>query len=67
MTTNLQQYLYVCQVLYCCAIAFTKIAIITSYLRFVQDRKFRIIMYVNGVIIVGLWFTGSRILLYVSD
>lgn len=58
--TDREQYLYVCQVLYACAIAFTKIAIIASYLRFVQDPKFRMAMYATAVVIVGLWFTGTQ-------
>ncbi|KAF2786286.1 hypothetical protein K505DRAFT_260196 [Melanomma pulvis-pyrius CBS 109.77] len=59
-----QQYLYVCQVLYACAIAFTKIAIIASYLRFVQDPKFRMAMYATAVVIVGLWFTGIFVTIF---
>lgn len=55
----MHQYLYVCQVLYACAIAFTKVAIIASYLRFIQDRKFCIAMYVTGIVIGGLWVTGK--------
>jgi hypothetical protein len=57
--TDPLQYLYVCQVLYAFAIALTKIAIISSYLRFIQDRAFRTAMYVISVIIAGLWVTGK--------
>jgi hypothetical protein len=57
--TNPLQYLYVCQVLYAFAIALTKIAIISSYLRFIQDRAFRTAMYVTSVIIAVLWVTGK--------
>lgn len=55
------EYLYICQVLYACAIASTKIAIIASYLRFIQDKSFRLAMYGTSVVIVGLWFTGQVI------
>jgi hypothetical protein len=46
--------------LYACAIASTKIAIIASYLRFIQDRGFRLAMYGTAFVIVSLWFTGQR-------
>ncbi|KAF2661768.1 hypothetical protein K491DRAFT_385322 [Lophiostoma macrostomum CBS 122681] len=52
------QYLYVCQVVYTCAIAFTKIAIISSYLRFIHDKVFRMAMYITGAVIVCLRFTS---------
>ena len=52
-------YNYICQVLYACAIAFTKIAVVASYLRFIRDGKFRITMYLTAIVIVGLWFTGE--------
>lgn len=55
----MSQYLYVCQVLYAFAIALTKIAIISSYLRFIQHRGFRLTMYATLVLIVGLWVTGK--------
>ncbi|KAF2011955.1 hypothetical protein BU24DRAFT_352711 [Aaosphaeria arxii CBS 175.79] len=58
------QLLYVCQVLYACAIASTKIAIIASYLRFVQDRKFRISMHVTAGLIIGLWLTGIFVTIF---
>ncbi|KAH7361092.1 hypothetical protein BKA66DRAFT_213953 [Pyrenochaeta sp. MPI-SDFR-AT-0127] len=58
------QYLYVCQVLYACAIAFTKIAIVASYLRFIQDWKFRIAMYLTAIVIVGLWFAGIFVTIF---
>ncbi|KAF2115424.1 hypothetical protein BDV96DRAFT_78329 [Lophiotrema nucula] len=58
------QYLFVCQVLYACAIAFTKISIISSYLRFIQERPFRICMYVTGVVIIGLWITGVFVTIF---
>ena len=45
--------------LYACAIAFTKIAIVASYLRFIRDGRFRIAMYLTAIVIVGLWFTGE--------
>lgn len=53
-----RQYLYICQVLYACAIASTKIGIIASYLRFIQDKTFRLVMYGTVFVIVSLWFTG---------
>jgi hypothetical protein len=56
---NTIQYLYVCQVLYAFAIALTKIAIISSYLRFIQDKAFCIAMYVISVTIASLWVTGK--------
>ncbi|KAL6167551.1 hypothetical protein ACJQWK_06971 [Exserohilum turcicum] len=52
-------YLYVCQILYTFAIALTKIAIISSYLRFIQDRSFHMAMYATSVFIAGLWVTGK--------
>ncbi|KAI4640009.1 hypothetical protein J4E93_008808 [Alternaria ventricosa] len=52
-------YLFICQILYAFAIALTKIAIISSYLRFIQDRTFRIWMYAISVLIVGLWISGK--------
>ncbi|KAF2245009.1 hypothetical protein BU26DRAFT_409406, partial [Trematosphaeria pertusa] len=58
------QYLYICQVLYACAIASTKIAIIASYLRFIQDKSFRLAMYGTSVVIVGLWFTGVFVTIF---
>ncbi|KAF2676300.1 hypothetical protein K458DRAFT_397033 [Lentithecium fluviatile CBS 122367] len=58
------QYLYICQVLYACAIASTKIAIIASYLRFIQDRNFRLAMYATSFVIVGLWFTGVFVTIF---
>lgn len=47
-----------CQVLYAFAIALTKIAIISSYLRFIQDKSFRISMYATLFPIAALWVTG---------
>ncbi|KAF2877998.1 hypothetical protein BDV95DRAFT_633475 [Massariosphaeria phaeospora] len=58
ITKSCIQYLYVCQVLYACAIGSTKIAIIASYLRFILDQKFRTAMYSTAVVIVGLWCSG---------
>ncbi|KAF1945858.1 hypothetical protein EJ02DRAFT_473841 [Clathrospora elynae] len=57
-------YLYVCQVLYAFAIALTKIAIISSYLRFIKDGKFRIAMYITSVFIAGLWVTGVFVTIF---
>ncbi|KAF2853823.1 hypothetical protein T440DRAFT_389092 [Plenodomus tracheiphilus IPT5] len=51
-------YLYVCQILYAFAIASTKIAIISSYLRFIQHKGFRMTMYVIAMIVIGQWITG---------
>lgn len=59
MMAQQMQYLYIAQVLYACAIAFTKIAIIASYLRFIQDGMFRLAMYGTGFVIISLWFTGQ--------
>ncbi|EMD66616.1 hypothetical protein COCSADRAFT_85047 [Bipolaris sorokiniana ND90Pr] len=50
--------LYICQILYACAIALTKLAIISSYFRFVPDQKFHTCMYVTMFPVVGLWITG---------
>ncbi|PSN61477.1 hypothetical protein BS50DRAFT_504244 [Corynespora cassiicola Philippines] len=58
------QYLFVCQVFYACAIAFTKIAIIASYLRFVADGKFRMAMWATSFVIIGLWFTGVFVTIF---
>jgi len=58
------QHLYVCQVLYACAIAFTKISIIASYLRFIVDPKFRIAMYATTTVILGLWITGVFVTIF---
>ncbi|KAI4705024.1 hypothetical protein J4E89_009317 [Alternaria sp. Ai002NY15] len=53
------KYLFICQILYAFAIALTKIAIISSYLRFIHDKTFRIWMYAISVCIVGLWISGK--------
>ncbi|ORY16002.1 hypothetical protein BCR34DRAFT_144800 [Clohesyomyces aquaticus] len=58
------QYLFVCQVLYACAIAFTKISIIASYIRFLPDRKFRIYMGVTSIVILGLWIAGVFVTIF---
>ncbi|CAN9457782.1 unnamed protein product [Alternaria alternata] len=52
-------YLFVCQVLYCFAIALTKLAIISQYLRFIPDKSFRAALYGISVIILGLFITGK--------
>ncbi|CAG5185419.1 uncharacterized protein ALTATR162_LOCUS11300 [Alternaria atra] len=57
-------YLFFCQVLYCFAIALTKIAIISQYLRFIPDKSFRATMYAISVIIVGLWITGVFVTIF---
>jgi hypothetical protein len=57
-TSDTLQYLLVCQVLYACAIALTKAAIVSSYLRFIQDKNFRLIMYATLFITGGLWICG---------
>ncbi|KAF2195806.1 hypothetical protein K469DRAFT_650000 [Zopfia rhizophila CBS 207.26] len=58
------QYLFVCQIFYACAIAFTKISIIASYLHLIKDPKFRIAMYSTAVVIVGLWFSGVLVTVF---
>ncbi|KAF2001363.1 hypothetical protein P154DRAFT_619388 [Amniculicola lignicola CBS 123094] len=58
------QFLYVCQVFYACAIAFTKLSIIASYLRFVHDRFFRLTMFLTGLIVIGLWLTGIFVVIF---
>ncbi|KAF2711595.1 hypothetical protein K504DRAFT_224701 [Pleomassaria siparia CBS 279.74] len=58
------QYLYTCQILYACAVAFTKIAIIASYLRFIQERRFRIALYATAVVVLGLWLTGVFVTIF---
>ncbi|KAF1848658.1 uncharacterized protein K460DRAFT_353613 [Cucurbitaria berberidis CBS 394.84] len=57
-------HLYICQVLYAFAIALTKIAIISSYLRFIQNRRFRMSMYVISGVIAGLWVTGVFVTIF---
>ncbi|KAF1836365.1 hypothetical protein BDW02DRAFT_493764 [Decorospora gaudefroyi] len=57
-------YLYVCQVLYAFSIALTKIAIISSYLRFIQDKPFRLAMYITSIIIASLWVTGVFVTIF---
>ncbi|KAF2478335.1 uncharacterized protein BDR25DRAFT_276256 [Lindgomyces ingoldianus] len=58
------QYLFICQVLYAFAVAFTKISIIASYLRFVQEKRFRISMLITAVVIGGLWITGVFVTIF---
>ncbi|KAI4945072.1 hypothetical protein J4E91_008049 [Alternaria rosae] len=57
-------YLFICQILYAFAIALTKIAIVSSYLRFIHDRTFRIWMYAISVIIAGLWISGIFVTIF---
>jgi hypothetical protein len=45
-------------VLYASAIALTKAAIISSYLRFIQDETFRLVMYGTLFVTFGLWICG---------
>jgi hypothetical protein len=52
------QFLLVCQILYAFAIAMTKIAIISSYLRFIQQKTFRRVMYATLFVTVGLLICG---------
>jgi hypothetical protein len=54
----------VCQVLYAFAIALTKIAIISSYLRFIQDNTFRLIMYMTVFVTFGLLICGIFVSLF---
>lgn len=56
--------LLVCQILYALAIALTKIAIISSYLRFIQDRSFRIFMYSTLFVTVGLLVCGIFVTIF---
>jgi len=56
--TNSLQYLFVCQILYAFAIALTKLAIITSYLRLIQTPTFRLVMYITLFVTAGLWICG---------
>ncbi|KAF2747111.1 hypothetical protein M011DRAFT_403147 [Sporormia fimetaria CBS 119925] len=58
------QYLFVCQVLYACAIAFTKLSIIASYLRFFQEPVFRIAMHVTALLVLGIWVTGIFVTIF---
>lgn len=55
---NSAQILLVCQVLYALAIALTKIAIISSYLRFIQTKSFRIVMNLTLFVTLGLLVCG---------
>ncbi|CAI9629685.1 unnamed protein product [Alternaria burnsii] len=57
-------YLFVCQVLYCFAIALTKLAIISQYLRFIPDKSFRAALYAISVIILGLFITGIFVTIF---
>ncbi|KAH7081372.1 hypothetical protein BKA63DRAFT_599720 [Paraphoma chrysanthemicola] len=57
-------YLFICQILYAFSIALTKIAIITSYLRFIQTRNFRILMYVTLGVTIGLWICGIFVTIF---
>ncbi|KAF2730897.1 hypothetical protein EJ04DRAFT_499707 [Polyplosphaeria fusca] len=41
-----------------------QVSIIASYLRFIQDQRFRMCMYVTAVIIAGLWFTGVFVAIF---
>ncbi|KAH3919926.1 hypothetical protein HBI56_032730 [Parastagonospora nodorum] len=60
-------YLLICQVLYACAIGCTKVAIISSYLRLIQGKTFRLIMYMTLFIVVGLWICGIFVSLFQCD
>jgi hypothetical protein len=51
-------------VLYAFAIALTKIAIISSYLRFIQDKTFRLIMYATAFVTFGLLICGIFVPLF---
>lgn len=53
-----EQFLLVCQILYAFAIALTKVAIILSYLRFIQDHTFRMIMFTTLFVTIALWICG---------
>ncbi|KAL6707604.1 hypothetical protein ACN47E_003954 [Coniothyrium glycines] len=55
---NCVLYLYICQILYAFAISLTKIAVISSYLRFIQEKGFRWSMYTIAMSILALWVTG---------
>jgi hypothetical protein len=50
--------------LYAFAIALTKIAIISSYLRFIQQKKFRMIMYGTMFVTMGLLICGIFVPLF---
>ncbi|KAL5118448.1 hypothetical protein ACEQ8H_003624 [Pleosporales sp. CAS-2024a] len=58
------KYLLVCQVLYACAIGCTKVAIISSYLRFINDSTFSIAMYLTLFITGGLWICGIFVTIF---
>jgi magnesium-transporting ATPase (P-type) len=62
--TKALQYLYICQVLYAFAIALTKVAIISSYLRFIQNPTFRLLMYITAFVTAGLWVCGSLVAIF---
>ncbi|KAF1915954.1 hypothetical protein BDU57DRAFT_211131 [Ampelomyces quisqualis] len=51
-------FLLVCQILYASAIALTKVAIISSYLRFIQNHNFRIIMFATLFVTISLMICG---------
>ncbi|KAL1794317.1 hypothetical protein ACET3X_007738 [Alternaria dauci] len=58
------RYLIICQILYSFAITLTKIAIISQYLRFIQERAFRTKMYVISIIIVGHFITAILVTVF---
>ncbi len=49
------QLMFVGNICYSCAITFTKLSIIASYLRIFPYKKLRIAMYVTAVVTVGLF------------
>ncbi|KAF2031008.1 hypothetical protein EK21DRAFT_100112 [Setomelanomma holmii] len=57
-------FLFICQILYAFSIFTTKIAIISSYLRFIQARTFRMIMYITLAVTVGLWICGIFVTIF---
>ncbi|RMZ69597.1 integral membrane [Pyrenophora seminiperda CCB06] len=57
-------YLFICQILYAFAIAFTKLSIISSYLRLFPDKRFRVWMYILAFLIVGLWVAGVFVTIF---
>ncbi|OCL03266.1 hypothetical protein AOQ84DRAFT_272316, partial [Glonium stellatum] len=54
-TKHYIQLLFVCYIFYACAISFTKLSIIVSYVRILPHRSLRLIMYVTGAVVGLLW------------
>ncbi|OCK94201.1 uncharacterized protein K441DRAFT_637026 [Cenococcum geophilum 1.58] len=54
-TKHCIQLLFVCYLFYACAISFTKLSIVVSYVRILPNRSLRLVMYATGVVVGLLW------------